>query len=113
MRRRSRAARRSIVAFALPRRSHMSSRSRNLHARATAQLVKPPRHQRRNGSPTPSVAGLVAFRTAAATHVDGLRRLFFDKLAVGELESLYSAWDRVGPDSACAREQRLRSTRDD
>jgi hypothetical protein len=56
---------------------------------------------------------LVAFRTAAATHVDGLRRLFFDKLAVGELESLYSAWDRVGPDSACAREQRLRSTRDD
>jgi DNA-binding MarR family transcriptional regulator len=58
-------------------------------------------------------AGWVAFRTAAATHVDGLRRLFFDKLAVGELEGLNAVWDRVGPDAACAREQRLRSTRDD
>jgi hypothetical protein len=56
---------------------------------------------------------LVAFRTAAATYVDGLRRLFFDKLAVGELEGLNAVWDRVGPDPACAREQRLRSTRDD
>ena len=58
-------------------------------------------------------AGFAAFDAAVATHVDGLRRLFFDKLAVGELERLNAIWDRVGPDSACAREQRLRSARDD
>ena len=57
-------------------------------------------------------AGLAVFGAAAETQMQGLRRFFFEKLAVGELEGLNAILDRVGPDSARARERRLRLTRD-
>jgi DNA-binding MarR family transcriptional regulator len=56
--------------------------------------------------------GFEAFDEAAATHVDGLRRLFFGRLGVGELERLNDLWDRTDLDPARAREQRLREARE-
>jgi DNA-binding MarR family transcriptional regulator len=56
--------------------------------------------------------GFQAFDEAAVTHVDGLRRLFFDRLKVGELDRLNDLWDRIDLDPARVREQRLREARD-
>ena len=52
--------------------------------------------------------GFEAFEEACATHVDGLRRLFFDKLADGELRQLTELWERLDSHSCLEREQRLR-----
>jgi len=57
--------------------------------------------------------GFEAFEEACATHVDGLRRLFFTKLEAGELERLTDLWERLGSHSCLEREQRLRSVERD
>ena len=58
--------------------------------------------------------GFDLFEEGASTHVEGLRRLFFDKLGSDELEQLNRIWQRLDPHSCRKREQRLRSAaRDD
>jgi DNA-binding MarR family transcriptional regulator len=53
--------------------------------------------------------GFDLFEEGTSTHVEGLRRLFFDKLSGDELTQLNRIWERLDQHSCREREQRLRS----
>ncbi len=53
--------------------------------------------------------GYEAFKQAARTHAEGVRRVFFDKLDDADLEYLQKLWSRFEPASCREREAWIRS----